>query len=150
MSDLKSLIVQRGLFNNELARKMGVSRSLVNHIVSGISAPSDRVCELAGEALGVSPETIRELAPAKPRPHQAGEPQPRSRCRRALMLRGITNEDVALKIGMSESYTRRIINGTSAPTDEAIATITKMTGLDRKDLWPEYFGTVDSDVAGGL
>jgi len=141
MTDLEGLLLEKGWLRAELAREMGVSRSLVTGIVAGKAAPSVRFAELAAKALGVTPDEIREAAPRKPKPpHKTGERILRSRSRRALMLRQITTQDVADESGMGYSYVVSILREDLPPSEAVAVALEKLTGITRQDLFPLFYG----------
>ena len=140
MTDFKSLMFEKGWLCSELAREMGVSRSMVAGIASGWATPSDRVAELAAKALGVTPDEIREAAPRKPKTRQPGERILRTRARRALMLRQITTQDVADESGMSYNHVRKILSDDISPTEAVTVAIEKLTDVGRRDLFPLFYG----------
>jgi len=64
MANLKQLREMRGLSQERLAEKVGVSLTFVAHIETGRKSPSFETLELLGEALGVHP--YRLLMPPVP------------------------------------------------------------------------------------
>lgn len=140
MADLKALIFEKGWLHSELAREMGVSRTLLTEVMSGTAAPSDRFTELAAKALGVTPDEIREAAPRKKVNRKTGDRIIRTRARLALMLRGITTEQVADKSGMSFGYVVKILRDTCQPSEPVTVAIEELTGIGRHELFPAFYG----------
>ena len=64
MANLKQLRELKGLSQEKLAEKVGVSMTFVAHIETGRKSPSFETLELLGEALGVHP--YRLLVPPMP------------------------------------------------------------------------------------
>jgi transcriptional regulator with XRE-family HTH domain len=64
MSNLKELREMRGLSQEKLAERVGVSLTFIAHIEGGRKSPSFETMELLGQALGVHP--YRLLIPPMP------------------------------------------------------------------------------------
>ena len=134
------MIFSEGWLIGDLAREMGVSRSLVNEVMNGHAAPSDRFAKLAAKVLGVTPDEIREASPRRPVNHKPGDRMLRTRARRALMLRRITSQDIADKTGYNSSSISRILRSTMPPNECITAAVEELTGLGRRELFPSFYG----------
>jgi len=140
MADLRNMIFSEGWLIGDLAKEMGVSRSLINEVMHGYATPSDRFAELAAKALGVTPDEIREAAPRKRINRKPGDRLVRTRARQACMLRRITSLQIADKTGYNPSYIDRILRSTMPPNECITLAIEELTGIGRRELFPSFYG----------
>jgi len=140
MADLKSLLFKGGWLPGDLAKEMGVSRSLVTEVVAGRAAPSDRFAELAAGILGVTPDEVREAAPRRKVNRKTGDRILRTRARQACMLHGITGQELADRSRLSLGYVSKILRDTAPPTEAVTVAIEELTGIGRRELFPLFYG----------